>query len=85
MLRDELPSVPEAMTLLHRIDTEFTDEELRRIFARLREAGHRLVLVAPTGYLTARELAVEAGRRVATGTRLRRATCRRARSHASRL
>ena len=74
VLRDELPSVSEAMTLLHRIDTEFTDEQLRRIFVRLREAGHPLVLVAPTGYLTARELVVEAGRRVATGTRLRRAT-----------
>jgi hypothetical protein len=74
VLRDELPGVPGAMVLLHRIDTEFTDDELRRIFARLREAGYRLVLVAPTGYLTARELVVEAGRRVATGTRVRRAT-----------
>jgi hypothetical protein len=74
VLHDELPRVPEAMVLLHRIDTEFTDDQLRRIFARVREAGYRLVLVAPTGYLTARELMVEAGRRVATGTRLRRAT-----------
>jgi hypothetical protein len=62
------------MALLHRIDTEFTDDQLGRLFARLYDAGFGLVLVAPTGYLTARELVVEVGRRVATGARVRRAT-----------
>jgi hypothetical protein len=74
LLRDDLPSVPGAMTLLHRIDTEFTDEELGRVFARLRSAGHSLILVIPTGFLTLRELMVETARRAAAGARLRRAT-----------
>ena len=74
ILRDDLPHVQGGLTLLHRIDTEFTDEELRQVFARLSGAGHGLILVVPTGFLTLRELLVEAGRRVVSSTRLRRAT-----------
>jgi hypothetical protein len=72
--RDDLPRVQGALALLHRIDTEFDDEELRQVFARLSAAGHGLILVVPTGFLTVRELVVEGGRRVAARARLRRAT-----------
>jgi hypothetical protein len=74
ILRDDLPHVQGGLTLLHRIDTEFTDEQLRQVFARLSAADHGLILFVPDLFLTLRGLVVEAGRRVVSSTRLRRAT-----------
>jgi hypothetical protein len=74
LLRDDLSAIPGAMTLLHRVDAQFTDDELRQIFGRLRAGGHHLILVVPDLYLTARELVVEIGRRMATRAGLRHAT-----------
>src|SRR5262249_45829112 len=59
LLRDPLPAIDGALTMLHRVDAEFTGDELRQVFDHLRAGGHRLILVVPDMYLTARELVVE--------------------------
>lgn len=71
LLKDELPHCEQSLTVLHRIDTEFTDAQLRTVFTRLHNGGHRFVLVVPTAFLTLRELAVELRRR-AMGRFMRR-------------
>jgi hypothetical protein len=64
LVQADMPAANDGLTLLHRIDTEFTNSELRQIFRRLNGAGHRVILFAASGFLGPRELAKEFARRL---------------------
>jgi hypothetical protein len=74
LLRNEPKTVVGTLTMLHRIDTEFTNHDFRRVFMRLHANGHRLILLIPTTFLTLREFSAEMARRMLSRTGRRRAT-----------
>ena len=74
LLTGPVPQRPGALALLHRIDSEFADADLRAVLSRLRDAGHRHVLFVPTMVLTPRVLVAELARRASSRIRRRRAT-----------
>ncbi len=74
VLEDEISARSHALALLHRIDSEFSDEDLRCALARLRDTSHRHVLLVPTMLLTLRVAAAEVARRCESMLRRRPAT-----------
>lgn len=48
ILNDDYPADEETLVLMHRIDTEFNDADLKHIFTKCKEKGVRHILFVPT-------------------------------------
>ncbi|KAA0253152.1 MAG: hypothetical protein EDX89_15170 [Acidobacteria bacterium] len=52
LTRDPMPTHPERLYLLHRVETSFSNREWKRVFFRLAQAGAEYVLFVPSGLLS---------------------------------
>jgi hypothetical protein len=59
IVKDDFPADGKTLVLLHRIDTEFDDNDLKSIFDKLRKAGVKHICFVPTNPLAFKILLIE--------------------------